>query len=212
MSQIYLISPPQIEVKTFSRHLKKVLATGLIPIFQLRLKNLPVLKLKEIARELKKICYDNNCLFLLNDLFEVALEIEADGVHLGAEDKSIFAAQKDLPENFLIGASCYDSKILAVKASDFGADYLSFGAFFVSKTKKSRGSPAPEILQWCGKNINLPTVAIGGINNNNCSSLVQNGADFIAVISYVWDHSSGASDAIKKLDQKIKEALQKPGF
>ena len=130
MSQIYLISPPKIELKTFLPRLEKALKTNLVPVFQLRLKEYSNSELTQIAKEIKKICDNNNCLFLLNDSLEIALNISANGVHLGAEDGSILSARKNSPENFLIGASCYDSRHLALEAGEQGADYLSFGAFF----------------------------------------------------------------------------------
>ena len=83
MAQIYLISPPQIELKDFSLKLEKALETGLVPAFQLRLKNYSPLEVKKISQEIKKICENNNCLFLLNDFYEIAMEIGASGVHVG---------------------------------------------------------------------------------------------------------------------------------
>ena len=204
MSQIYLISPPKIELLNFSKRLEKALKTNLVPVFQLRLKEYSNSELTQIAKEIKKICDNNNCLFLLNDSLEIALNIGANGVHLGAEDGSILSARKNSPKNFLIGASCYDSKHLAMEAGEQGADYLSFGAFFESKTKKSRGNPSLEILEWSNEILNLPTVAIGGITADNCAPLVKSGTDFLSVISYVWDHSEGEEAALIKLSQACK--------
>ena len=100
MTKIYLISPPKIDLKSFSKNLESALKTSLVPVFQLRLKDYPKQEIKAIAQELKKICHANNCLFLLNDFYEMALEIEADGVHLGSEDGSIkIARQKSLQNN-----------------------------------------------------------------------------------------------------------------
>lgn len=203
MSQIYLISPPQIELKTFSQRLENALKTTLVPVFQLRLKDYSDQEVKKISHELKKICHENNCLFLLNDSCEMALEVGADGVHLGVTDGSILSARKKSPKNFVIGVSCYDSRDLAMQAGGRGADYISFGAFFPSKTKKSRGNPSLEILQWSSEMLNLPIVAIGGITDQNCHSLVEAGADFLAVISCVWDHPSGEKIALEKLHKRI---------
>lgn len=199
MAKIYLISPPKIDLDAFSKRLEAALKTGLVPVFQLRLKGYEKPEVAKISRVLKKICHENNCLFLLNDYLDVALDIGADGVHLGAEDGSVLVARKKSPQNFIIGASCYDSRHLAMEAGEQGADYLSFGAFFPSKTKKSRGNPTTEILQWSSEILNLQIAAIGGITDENCSSLVDAGADFLCVISYVWDHPQGEVAAIKKL-------------
>lgn len=209
MSQIYLISPPKIQLKTFSAELEKSLKTSLVPVFQLRLKDYERSEVKKISQELQKICKDNNCQFLLNDDFNLALEIAADGVHLGAEDGSIKLAREKsqkINPNFVIGASCYDSRHLAMEAGEQGADYISFGAFFESKTKKSRGKPTLEILEWSNEILNLPIVAIGGINAENCKPLVKSGADFLAVISYVWEHPNGVEEALNRLNSSIKSA------
>ena len=204
MSQIYLISPPKIELLNFSKRLEKALKTNSVPVFQLRLKEYSNSELIQIAKEIKKICDNNNCLFLLNDSLEIALNIGANGVHLGAEDGSILSARKNSPKNFLIGASCYDSRHLAMEAGEQGADYLSFGAFFESKTKKSRGNPSLEILEWSNEILNLPTVAIGGITADNCAPLVKSDVDFLSVISFVWDHPEGEEVALMKLSQVCK--------
>ena len=203
MAQIYLISPPQIELKDFSLKLERALKTGLVPAFQLRLKNYSPLEIKNFSQEIKKICDNNNCLFLLNDFYEIALEVRASGVHVGIDDKKISQIRQNLPKNFIIGASCYDSKHLAMEAGEQGADYISFGAFFETQTKISRGKPSVEILNWASEILNLPIVAIGGINDKNCGELIKNGADFLAVISYVWQHPLGVEVAIKNLHQQL---------
>ena len=209
MTQIYLISPPKIELKSFSAKLISALKTKLIPTFQLRLKNYEKSEIKKISQELKKICEDYNCLFLLNDNLEIALDIGAKGVHLGSSDGSIFFARKNSPENFVIGASCYDSKHLAIEACEQGADYVSFGAFFPSKTKISSGKPTVEILEWSNEILNVPSVAIGGITDENCHLLVKSKVDFLAVISYVWDNPKGEGVAIYNLSEAIKNSKSK---
>lgn len=206
MAKIYLISPPKIELESFARNLDDALSTGLVPAFQLRLKNTDREEIKIAAKKLRKICAKHSCLFILNDDYEMALEVGANGVHVGENDRKIAEIRKKSPENFIIGASCYDSRHIAMETGEQGADYLSFGAFFPSKTKKSRGKPTTEILEWCNEIIDLPIVAIGGINDQNCHELVKTGANFIAVISYVWDHEKGVIEAIQTLQQSINEA------
>lgn len=206
MSQIYLISPPKLDLKAFPSRLEAALKTGLVPAFQLRLKGYKNSEIKKISNELKKVCHENNSLFLLNDYLDLALDIGADGVHLGAEDGSIIEAKIKSPKNFVIGASCYDSRHLAMKAGNDGASYISFGAFFSSKTKISRGKPTIEIVEWADELLNLPIAVIGGVTDLNCHSLVKAGADFLCAISYIWDHPSGELVAIKNLSQAIKNS------
>ena len=206
MSQIYLISPPKIELKAFSSKLENALKTNLIPVFQLRLKDYPQNEITAIAKEIKKICDDNNCLFLLNDFWKIAIEIEAGGVHLGDEDALISEVRKNSPENFTIGASCYNSRHLAIEAEENGANYFAFGSFFPTTTKVTKAKADNEILTWANELLNLPTVAIGGINSQNLAPLVKSGADFLALISYVWNHPSGEKAAILELQDAIKNA------
>ncbi len=208
MTKIYLISPPKIDLAEFSKSLEAALKTRLVPVFQLRLKDYSEEEVKTIALELQKICKANNCLFIVNDSYELAVAIGADGVHLGADDGSIqIVKEKSLKDfagkDFVIGASCYDSKHLAMEAGEQGADYISFGAFFPSKTKVSRGNPTLETVEWCNELIELPIVVIGGITDENCAPLVQAGADFLAVISHVWDNPEGVERAICNLDEAI---------
>ncbi len=205
MSEIYLISPQQITLKQFSYDLVSALETGLIPLFQLRLKNYEDKEVIKIATELRKICSDFDVKFIVNDSYKIALKARADGVHVGVDDDDIKSIKQIVGNNFIIGASCYDKKNLALSATTKGATQISFGAFFSSITKTSRGKPSPEILTWAKQEINLPIVAIGGINDENCSILVESGADYLAVISYVWQHEKGIEYAIKKMHNIISK-------
>jgi thiamine-phosphate pyrophosphorylase len=203
MTKLYLISPPKIELKTFAPKLKNALKTNQIPVFQLRLKDIEKNEIIKIAKEIKKICCDFNCLFILNDDYKTAIDLELSGVHVGFEDGEISNIRKNSPPNFIIGASCYDSCDLAIEAGMLGADYVSFGTFFSSITKNSKGKPKPEILSWCDEILNIPTVAIGGITADNCKILIDAKADFLAIISYIWNHPKGEEFAIKTIVEKI---------
>lgn len=207
MTKIYLISPPKIEIDKFSKSLKKVLSSHRVAVFQLRLKDYSQDIIKKYCKEIKKICDDFNCPLILNDFYEIALELDLAGVHVGVDDKKIDDIRKNCAQNFIIGASCYDSKHLAMEAGEYGADYISFGAFFASKTKISRGKPSVELLQWAIEMLNLPIVGIGGITPDNCGELVKNKIDFLAVISYIWDRLGAEDDAIDQLDKAIAKNL-----
>lgn len=202
MTQIYLISPPQINLFEFAKELDVVLKTAMVPVFQLRLKDCEKNIIKKNAQELIKICKQNNCLFILNDDLNLALELEADGVHLGIDDwhkLNEISQVKSKHKNFIIGASCYDSKHLAMQAGENDLDYISFGAFFPSKTKISRGSPDIDLLDWAIEMLNLPVVGIGGINSQNCLELIKHKIDFMALISFIWQHPKGSLFAVKEI-------------
>ena len=210
-SKIYLISPPEIEIKSFAKDLEELLKTGYVSVFQLRLKGYNQIDIEKIAQELQKICHDNNCLFILNDYIEIALQNNFDGVHLGQNDlaKNNFldkSFKSVNSHNFIIGISCYDSLDLAFSAEKMGASYVSFGAFFPTKTKKVIANPQPKLISLFNSKSNLPVTVIGGINANNAMELVENGADFISVISYIWDNSSKVT-ALKMLHQNINSVF-----
>lgn len=203
---IYLISPPKFNLRDFSKDLKSALTTGLVPMFQLRVKDSTQGEIIKTTSELKKICSDFNCKFILNDYLDIALEFELDGVHLGGDDDAILAARAKSPKDFIIGASCYDSKELAKKAIQDKASYISFGTFFPSITKNSSGKPTPEILTWAKSFANMPVVAIGGITDQNCTPLIKAGADSIAVVSFVWQHPQGVEVALNELNNATKQS------
>ena len=100
--------------------------------------------------------------------------------------------RKILGKNKIIGITCHNSKKLALEAKKCGANYVAFGSFFRSSTKKSAVKANLAILRWAQKKINMPTVAIGGINSSNYRKILSNRADFIACSNYVWNN--------KKLD------------
>jgi thiamine-phosphate pyrophosphorylase len=103
----------------------------------------------------------------------------------------------------IIGVTCHDSKHLAIEASEAGADYVAFGAFFASGTKAPKTQAPPELLRWWADIALVPCVAIGGITVDNCGPLVEAGADFLAVVSGVWDYPEGPGAAVKAFNQAI---------
>ncbi len=212
MTELYLISPPEIELEEFIPNLKAAFKGGDIPVFQLRLKNTPREKILAAAKKIMPVCHENDCVFIINDDLDLAVEADSDGVHLGQEDVenkklSIKEIKKNHGEGFLVGVSCHDSKDLAFKAGEEGADYISFGAFFNTKTKENpKGRPSLDLLNWWSIYTNVPVVAIGGINAWNIRDIAKNGADFAAVISSVWSHEKGPEYAVKELNSAIAKA------
>jgi len=185
---IYLISPEKIREAKFYQDLNEVLKTNKIKYFQLRLKKLSNKKLLKISKKVKKIVKKNNVKFLINDKPLVAKKINADGCHIGQKDIDFIAARKILGKNKIIGVTCHNSKKLALKAKKYGANYVAFGSFFKSSTKKTAFRANLGILRWAKKKISMPTVAIGGINNSNYKKILSNGANFIACSNYVWNN------------------------
>ncbi len=185
---IYLISPENIKGKKFYKELNNVLKTKKIKYFQLRLKKITTSNLIKISKKIKKIVKKNNVKFLINDKPLVAKIVGADGCHIGQKDMDLISARKILGKNKIIGVTCHNSKKLALKAKKNGASYIAFGAFFKSATKKTAFKANLGILRWAKKKINMPTVAIGGINSSNYNKILSNRADYIACSNYVWSN------------------------
>ena len=189
---IYLISPQRIRDPKFYKELNDILKTKKVKYFQLRLKKISTPNLLKISRKVKKIAIKNNVKFIINDDPIIAKKINADGCHIGQKDMDFFSTKKILKKNKIIGITCHNSKKLAWEAMKNGADYVAFGSFFKSSTKKTAFKANLEILRWAKKKINIPTVAIGGINSSNYKKILSNGANFIACSNYIWNN--------KKLD------------
>ena len=183
---IYLISPNKI-TNSFYKNLKLVLKTGKISFFQLRLKNHSLKKKIIIGKKIKNICKKNKVKFIINDDPLLALKLNADGCHLGQKDMNINIAKKILGKK-IIGITCHNSMNLAKKAIKAKADYIAFGAFNQSKTKKAKHVASVEILNKVKKFTKTPTVAIGGINAVNYKNLLLNNANFLAISGYIWNN------------------------
>ena len=138
-----------------------------------------------IGKKIKKICEKKKIKFIINDDPFLARELNADGCHLGQKDMKIEEARKIIG-NKIIGMTCHNSLKLAKIAVKSKADYLAFGAFSKSKTKKTTFRATPKILNEVKKITNIPIVAIGGINSLNYKNLLLNKANFLAISSYIW--------------------------
>ena len=195
---IYLISPLRIN-KSFNSDLIEVLKQKKVSFFQLRLKKENFKKKLEIGSKIKKICKKFNVKFLVNDDVYLAKKLNADGCHLGQKDMDIFKARK-LIGNKIIGVTCHNSIKLAKVAINNKANYLAFGAFYSSKTKKVKYKASIRFLKKVRKITKTPIVAIGGINLDNYKNLLLNKANFLAISGYIWKNKKlKPKDAIKKL-------------
>ena len=196
---IYLISPQRIRGVKFYKELNQVLKTNKVRYFQLRLKKISTSNLAEISKKIKKIVKKNNVKFLINNNPLMAKMVGADGCHIGQKDMNFSISREILGKNKIIGVTCHNSKKLALKAKKCGANYVAFGSFFKSSTKKTAFKANLPILRWAKKKINMPIVAIGGIDSSNYKKILSNGADLIACSSYVWNNKKlKPVSAIKK--------------
>ena len=195
---IYLISPNTIE-KSFYKDLAGIFKTKKVGFFQLRLKKTPFKNKIIIGEKIKKICEKYKVKFLINDDVFLAKKLNTDGCHLGQKDMGLTNARKILKKK-IIGITCHNSMRLAKIAIKNKADYIAFGSFFTSKTKKTKYRANLSLLKKVKRITKTPTVAIGGINSNNFKKLLLNKANFLAISGYIWKNKKlNPIEAIKKL-------------
>lgn len=182
---LYAITPADLS------RVESALASGALCALQYRAKSADAARRLAEARELARLCRAHRVPFIVNDDVDLALAVDADGVHLGREDGELAAARARLPGR-LLGASCYDNAALAARAVAAGADYVAFGSVFPSTTKPAAGR-AP--LSLLALELGVAKVAIGGITLANAPQLLAAGADCLAVISDLFDAPDVAARA-----------------
>src|SRR2546426_6680192 len=163
--------------------LAEQICAGGARLLQLRVKDRPTREFLTIAQEVRTICHRYGSLLIINDRADIALAVEADGVHVGQEDLPLAAARKVLGPGKLIGVSTHDPT-QALAAERGGADYIGFGPLFGTSTKATgytaRGL---EQLREIRALVSLPIVAIGGITAERAPAVLNAGADAVAMIS-----------------------------
>lgn len=152
------------------------------------------------AQLVVNLCKEYNAISIINDDIELAKIVNADGVHLGSEDGSIKEARKILNEKKIIGISCYADIQRCLKAEQQGADYIAVGTMYASSTKPENSLAGLNFLRTVKRQVSKPVVAIGGINVENATNVIEAGADGIAVISALF-----ASDDIQNTAQEFSK-------
>ncbi len=204
--RLYLVTPPAVDLQTFPDRLAEALDAGDVAAVQLRLKDLPEAELRRAIDTLRPVAQSRGVAFLLNDRPDLAAATGCDGAHVGQQDVSAREARRLLGDGTL-GVTCHNSRDLALRAGEDGADYVAFGAFFPTATKDAPIRADPEILQWWSELMELPCVAIGGITAENCATLVKAGADFLAVVGAVWSHPGGPAAGVRAMNAAVNAAL-----
>jgi thiamine-phosphate pyrophosphorylase len=182
---LYAITPDLADTDELLRVVRLALQGG-ARVLQYRnkaagaeLKSQQALALRGLTREFETT-------FIVNDDAQLAKRADADGVHLGGEDGSVAFARTLLGTDRLIGVSCYNRASLALEAVRQGADYVAFGAFFSSSVKPDAVAADVQLLKAARSELNVPIVAIGGVTQQNGASLIEAGADALAVITALW--------------------------
>jgi thiamine-phosphate pyrophosphorylase len=198
----YLVTDSGLSKKGTLSDVRETVESG-CRIVQYREKDKSTKEMVEEASEIKKICGDK-AIFLVNDRIDVALAVDADGVHIGQDDMPIELAKKLLGANKIIGLSVNDMNE-AIGAEKRGADYVGLGPIFNTATKKDAGKGiGPLKIREVKDAIKIPVVAIGGINKENCESVIQNGADSLVAISAVV-----CSDDVKRETKYFIDIIRK---
>jgi thiamine-phosphate pyrophosphorylase len=210
---IYLISKPHaVNYKS----LEYMLASGFVKKFQLRLKDISQKEFANEAMKCKELCQRYGIIFIVNDNFEIFVKSSADGLHIGFDDgasncTNIAKILEVMPTNTTLGISCYDNIEMAIEASKIGVDYVSFGAFFETKTKVTKAKPNPQIIldyhNYFVDNLHLnkaDVCVIGGVNNSNINILRDKGIDYACIISYLWDAENDSQELLLRMNSLVK--------
>jgi thiamine-phosphate pyrophosphorylase len=199
--QLLLISPQRLEPDPFARQLADALSQGGVAGFLLRLEP-DATAVRVAIRALMPVCAEHAVAFILQDDLELALEVGADGLHLGGGARKLSAARAALGRDRILGVSCGASRHLAMVAGEQDADYIAFG---------SLGEPPDpelvELVRWWSELFVLPCLAEADNTAETCAPLVDAGADFIAGTRAVWQHPEGPAQGVRALREAIDDAL-----
>jgi len=182
---------------------RQVIDAG-VKVIQLRDKIWKKKQVLPVARELRALCRQNDVLFIMNDYLDVALAVEADGLHIGQDDLPVEVARKLLPFDKVLGCSAATVEE-ALTAEAAGAGYVAVGAIYPTSSKDNIDAVGVERLRQIRKAIKVPLVAIGGINRNNAREVIEAGADSVCVISAVLnapDMIRAAREIIELIEEK----------
>ena len=195
-----------VEDTTLMNQVKEALEGG-ITFLQLREKHLSKEEFIKEAREMKELSKEYKVPFVINDNIEVALAVDADGVHIGQDDMSVEEARKLLGEDKIIGVSAHNVEE-AIKAQKGGADYLGVGAVCAKSTKKDANVVSKEEIKKICHTVEIPVVAIGGIKKENIKTLEGTDGDGVAVVSAIFAAKDIKKDT-KQLRSLVEEMKQK---
>lgn len=200
--RLYLVTPPEIpDIAAFAQQLDDALDGGDVACLQIRLKardgsTPPDSHILALGRHIVPRAQDRGVAVLVNDRPDLAVELAADGAHVGQSDMPYAQARKLVGASGIVGVTCHDSRHFAMEAGEAGADYVAFGAFYPTETKDASSRAEAGLLTWWQELMEVPCVAIGGITTENARPLVEAGADFLAVSAGVWKHKAGPKEAV----------------
>ena len=183
---LYAITPDMADTDLLLQKIEAALQGG-INILQYRNKAASHKLQTQQARAILPLCRQYNVPLIINDSVKLCLTLDADGVHLGADDGNLSEVRARVGNDKILGASCYNRFDLALQAEKQGASYVAFGACFASETKPNAPVAGLDLFVKAKNELNIPTVAIGGITLQNAPSVIHAGANAIAVINAIFN-------------------------
>ena len=209
---LYLITPPELltqrlPLKNYLITLDQVLKTKKVKFLQLRLKNKKEIQVLYVLKKINLLCKKYKTIFFINDYASEKILKFCDGVHLGQKDISKNKINRILSKKKFLGITCHNSKDLVKKAMDYKPNYISFGSFFKTKTKKIKHKATVKNINWFKKNFSLPCAAIGGLNSKNCKKIVKTECDLLAISSGIWNFKKGPIEDINLFNKILKKKI-----
>jgi thiamine-phosphate pyrophosphorylase len=195
LNGLYAVTPDEADTSQLVERVADALAGG-VRLIQYRNKTARPARRLEQARALRSVCTQVGARLIVNDHVDLARSVDADGVHVGAEDAGLEEARAALGPDKIVGVSCYNRLELARAAEARGADYVAFGSFFPSSVKPQAVRAPIELLQQARSELRVPIVAIGGITLDVAPRLIAAGADALAVISALFDATDISKAAV----------------
>jgi len=183
---LYAVTPDEQDTDVLLAKVEAALRGG-VSVLQYRNKRADHKLQTQQARAILPLCRQYRVPFIINDSIKLCLTLDADGVHLGADDGNLAEARDRLGAHKILGASCYNRLDLALAAANAGADYAAFGACFASGTKPNAPVAALSLFVEARQLVQIPLVAIGGITLENAARAAAAGADAVAVVGALFN-------------------------
>jgi len=193
---VYAVTPDEQDTDRLLAKVEAALQGG-IHVLQYRNKLANHKLQTQQARLLLPLCRQYSVPLIINDSIKLCMTLDADGVHLGADDGNLAAARARLGVHKILGASCYNRLDLALAAAEAGADYAAFGACFASRTKPNAAVAPLSLFAQAKSKVDIPLVAIGGISLDNAALAISAGANAIAVVGALFDVNNNTQQIVR---------------
>jgi len=203
---LYAVTPDEADTDVLLSKVEAALQGG-INVLQYRNKNASHKLRTQQARAILPLCRQYKVPLIINDSVKLCLTLDADGVHIGADDGNLVEIRTRLGADKILGASCYNRFDLALSAQQAGANYVAFGACFASSTKPNAPVASLDLFKLAQAQLNVPAVAIGGITLTNASLAIEAGASSIAVINAIFNANFNARD-VKLTTQQFTQLFK----